>query len=186
MQTEMVWLTQPGNLLTLAQVLAALVTAFATWALWRVTKVLAVETSALAKMTSNPFVVCYLRSGHSNPKAMNLTLENTGNATAFDIQLRVTPALPGPNSNGVVEKDATTFECSLLPPSKDLVIQAVLPTEAYEQRFNVDMSWSSRPGDAKREKLSYWFGATDGFRAGWRTKGLHEIADELEKIRTKS
>ncbi|UXS45927.1 hypothetical protein [Agrobacterium tumefaciens] len=94
MQTEMVWLTQPGNLLTLAQVLAALVTAFATWALWRVTKVLAVETSALAKMTSNPFVVCYLRSGHSNPKAMNLTLENTGNATAFDIQLRVTPALP--------------------------------------------------------------------------------------------
>lgn len=130
MQTEMVWLTQPGNLLTLAQVLAALVTAFATWALWRVTKVLAVETSALAKMTSNPFVVCYLRSGHSNPKAMNLTLENTGNATAFDIQLRVTPALPGPNSNGVVEKDATTFECSLLPPGKDLVIQAVLSTEA--------------------------------------------------------
>lgn len=186
MQTGMTWLSLPENLLTLAQVMAALVTAFATWALWRVTNILAVETSELAKMTSNPFVVCYLRSSDASPQAMNLALENTGNATAFDIQLRVTPAPPTPNSKGLTEKDATTFEGSLLPPGKDLVIQAVMSREAYDQRFMVEISWSNRPGNTERQKLEYSFGVKDGFRAGWRTKGLHEIADELEKMRQKT
>lgn len=174
---------EAGNSLAAAQVVAAFVTALATLALWRATKVLAIETSALAKMTAHPFVVCYLRSGETNPQAMNLTLENTGNATAFDIKLRIMPALPGPNSRGVVEKDETLFEASLLPPGRDLRIQAVMSTEAYGQQFSVEVSWAQRPAGSTRESLSYMFEPKDGFRAGWRTKGLHEIAEELEKVR---
>lgn len=41
------------NSLILAQVFAALITAFATIALWRVTRVLAVETATLARLQTH-------------------------------------------------------------------------------------------------------------------------------------
>ena len=88
------WLSHAGNILALAQLVAAFVTAVATWALWRVTRVLAVETATLAKMTSRPFVVCMLESSGASSRALNLVLRNTGNATAFDVTLQLAPHFP--------------------------------------------------------------------------------------------
>ena len=45
------WFTNAANALVFAQLVAAFVTAIATIALWRVTRVLAVETKTLAAMT---------------------------------------------------------------------------------------------------------------------------------------
>lgn len=106
-----------ANFVTLTQVLAALVTAVATIALWRVTRVLAIETTTLAKMTAQPFVVCWLESSASSAIALNLTLRNTGNATAFDIRMVLTPALPeNPNQAPTENNSETVFRTSLLPP----------------------------------------------------------------------
>ncbi|MBM7326554.1 hypothetical protein JS562_26185 [Agrobacterium sp. S2] len=74
---------QTANILSYTQIFTAVVTAGATIALWYVTRVLAVETKTLAKMTSQPFVVCSLQSSQADSSALDLILENTGNAVAF-------------------------------------------------------------------------------------------------------
>jgi hypothetical protein len=114
------WITVGENMLTIAQLAAAFITALATFALWRVTRVLAVETSELAKMTSRPFVICGIESSLADPTALNLVLRNTGNAAAFDIKTRVTPPLP--QSNGTIGEGETEtlVDVSYLPPGQVL------------------------------------------------------------------
>ncbi|GLS36060.1 hypothetical protein GCM10010869_16490 [Mesorhizobium tianshanense] len=177
------WLGRDGNGLAAAQVVAAFVTALATLALWRVTKVLAVETAALAKMTSRPFVVCSLESSGASAIALNLTLRNTGNATAFDVKLQVTPALPKPDGSQASDQVETNFETSLLPPGQMLPIQGVMGPKVHDKRFKATISWAALPDAKERDTLSYNFEPKDGFRGGWSTKGAHHIAEELEKIR---
>lgn len=177
------WFSDGENSLAAAQVAVALVTALATLALWRVTRVLAVETSALAKMTSRPFVVGALESSGASATALNLTLRNTGNATAFDIKLEMSPALPKPNGDKPEDDTLTTHEISLLPPEQALHIQGVMGPEVHDKVFAVTVSWAGIPGASDRETLSYKIEAKDGFRGGWNTKGPHHIAEELEKLR---
>jgi len=179
------WFTEPANALAVAQLVAAFVTALATIALWRVTRVLAVETKTLAAMTARPFVVCLLESSESSAIALNLTLRNTGNATAFDVQLELSPALEKPNGNPPDDPTKTTWTISLLPPGQSLTTQGVLSTKISEKVFAATISWATMPGSSVRESLSYSFEPKDGFRGGWVTKGLHQIAGELEKIRNK-
>lgn len=176
------WFTDAANFLTFAQLIAAFVTAVATITLWRVTKVLAVETQTLAKMTSRPFVVCSLESSGASAVALNLTLRNTGTATAFDVRLELSPGLKGP-SGTPSEKPNTRWDVSLLPPGQALNIRGVMGPDVNGEVFDASISWASMPGAGARETVSYRFSATDGFDAGWTTKGSHHIAGELEKLR---
>jgi hypothetical protein len=177
------WILIPNNALAIAQLLAAAVTAIATIALWRVTRVLAVETAVLAKMTSRPFVVCVLESGASTPRAMNLVFRNTGNATAFDIVLELSPGLQKFNQSATEVEAVSTRGLSLLAPGHSMQIQGVLSTEVHAKKFNATISWAAMPNAAARETLSYSFEPKDGFRGGWGVKGIHHVADELGKIR---
>lgn len=177
------WFSQAANALAFSQLVAAGVTALATIALWRVTKVLAVETKTLAAMTSRPFVVCSLESSGASAIALNLTLRNTGNATAFDVKLELSPALEKPNGDPPDDPAKTLWEISLLPPGQALSTQGVMSTKVYGKIFAATVSWAAMPGASVRESLSYSFEPKDGFRGGWNTKGLHQIAEELEKMR---
>lgn len=177
------WFTKAANALAFAQLIAAFVTAIATFALWRVTRVLAVETKTLAAMTSQPFVVCSLESSEASSAALNLTLRNTGNATAFDVKFSLSPALPKPDGSKSKDETRTQNEISMIPPGHALHLQAVMGPEIRDIKFAVTLSWSQRPGDQKRETLDYSFEPKDGFRGGWNVKGIHEIAQELEKLR---
>ncbi|WP_439523157.1 hypothetical protein [Marivita sp.] len=176
------WVTSPGNVLTLAQLVATVIIAFATIALWRVTRVLADETSVLAKMTSQPFVVCALESSEVSAHALNLKLKNSGNGTAFDIKLKVSPPLP--KADGT-PKDGENMErsVSLLPPGSELAMQVVMGRDVHDTVFSAEVSWAHLPGSSEREVLKYTFSALDGFRGGAVSKGPHHIAEELEKIR---
>lgn len=172
------------NSLTLVQVFSALATAVATIALWRVTKVLAVETKTLAKMTAQPFVVCWLESSAGDALAMNLTLRNTGNATAFDVKMTMTPALSLRSDGTPAEGDTSTvFNPSLIPPGQMSRIRGDLAQNIHDTIFNVVISWSDRPGSENREELEYSFEPKDGFRAGYNPKGVDDIAKSLEGIR---
>ena len=108
------WFSQGANALAFSQLVAAGVTAIATIALWRVTRVLAVETKVLAKMTSQPFVVSSFESSGADPTALNLTLRNTGNATAFDVKFRITPAPPKANGQPSKKNPKKRFKFYLL------------------------------------------------------------------------
>jgi hypothetical protein len=114
---------------------------------------------------------------------LNLTLRNTGNATAFDVKLELSPALEKPDGSPPDDPSKTTWEISLLPPGQALTTQGVMSTNVYGKIFVATVSWAAMPGVSIRESLSYSFEPKDGFRDGWNTKGLHQIAEELEKIR---
>ena len=177
------WFFSPNNALAFAQLITAAVTAIATIALWRVTRVLAVETAVLAKMTSRPFVVCALESSASTPTAMNLILRNTGNATAFDIILQLSPGLQKFNQSATEIEAVSIRKLSLLAPGQSMQIQGVLSTEVYDKKFDAEVSWANLPGALMRENVSYSFEPKDGFRGGWGVKGIHHVAEELKKIR---
>ena len=182
-ESVVAWFAKPENALAFSQLAAAAVTAIATIALWRVTRVLAVETKTLAAMTSRPFVVCSLESSPASAIALNLTLRNTGNATAFDVKLELSPALEKPDGSQPDDPTMTTWEISLLPPGQALTTQGVLGPKVHVKVFSAKVSWASLPGAIVRESLSYKFEPKDGFRGGFASKGLHNIAEELEKIR---
>jgi hypothetical protein len=177
------WFSIGENLLATAQVIAAIVTAIATFALWRVTRVLAVETSALAKMTSRPFVVCGIESSLADPTALNLVIQNTGNATAFDIVANITPPLPQPNGQPSKDKTKTTLGVSYLPPGQVLPRKGVMSRDIPDVTFKVEISWALFPDSIEREIISYNIDAGDGFHGGWHEKGMHQMVQELEKIR---
>jgi hypothetical protein len=181
--TFFAWLKVGDNALTLAQLAAAFITAIATFALWRVTRVLAVETSELAKMTSRPFVICGLESSLADPTALNLVVRNTGNAAAFDIKTKIKPPLPRAIGETVDGKTETSVDVSYLPPGQVLSRQGVMSQNIYDIQYEVEISWSSSPRSSERENLSYTFEGRDGFSGGFKEKGIHEIASELEKIR---
>ena len=107
-----------ANALALAQLVAAFVTAIATIALWRVTRVLVGETKTLAAMTLRPFVVCSAESSPVSAISFNLVLRNTGNATAFDVKLQLSPPLANPDGSPLADETMTKWEISLLPPGQ--------------------------------------------------------------------
>lgn len=177
------WFSQGANALAFSQLVAAGVTAIATIALWRVTRVLAVETKVLAKMTSQPFVVSSFEFSGADPTALNLTLRNTGNATAFDVKFRITPAPPKANGQPSKNPEEKTYEISLLPPGQMLPLQGVMGRDVKEATYEVWISWSQLPGGKDREQLNYKTEPKDGFRGGFHTKNVHHVANEIERLR---
>jgi len=184
MESLVNFLPSGETVLLIAQVAAAFVTAIATFALWRVTGVLAIETKILAKNSSQSFVVCSIVSSKSSAHAMNVVIQNSGNAAAFDIEVICTPGLPNPNEKHDQRLDlwASKFSVSMLPPGNSLIPNSVMGNEIYDKEFVIQCSWASFPNSRERQHLKYSFKASDGFKAGWSEKGAHQIANTLEKI----
>lgn len=171
------------NLIAIAQLLAAAVTAAATYALWRATKVLADETKTLSAMTSKPFVIFSFRSSQAAPTALDAIVSNTGNATAFNVRVTIDPTLPNANGSRPNDVTETVFNIALLPPGEILPRQGIMARDASEDTFRVKITWSSSPTSEHTESIQYDVSVHDGFKAGWSAKGMHQVADELEKIR---
>jgi hypothetical protein len=150
-ESVVAWFTEAANALIFAQLVAAFVTAIATIALWRVTRVLAVETKTLAAMTSKPFVVSSFESSGADPTAINLTLRNSGNATAFDVKFRIVPAPPKANGQPADNPQQSTFDISLLPAGQVLPLQGVMGRDVSDASFEIWVSWTSLPGGKQRE-----------------------------------
>jgi hypothetical protein len=181
-ENAVAWFAVAANTLAFAQLLAAFVTAIATFALWRVTRVLAVETKTLAAMTSHPFVVASFEPSAADSGAFDVVLRNTGNSTAFNIKLTFTPALRT-DQEQEDGKEETSFDVSILNPGQGLPLLGVMYRDAPETNFAVSLSWSSTPSSKERERLEYVTKIYTGISRGWNVKSTNEIANELEKIR---
>lgn len=112
--------------------LATLLTAIATIALVWFTGVLAKETRVLAARTSQPFVICTLESSEASKTAFNQVIRNTGNAAAFNIEIKIDPKLPKLNGGGEHPNLRTV---SLLPPGRSLELTAVTGRDIHERTF---------------------------------------------------
>jgi len=176
------WLTQGGNLLLSAQVLAAAVTAIATIMLWWVTKILAKETRSLAAL-SKPFVTMTLEPNQWTLMYFDQVVENSGDAAAFDIEISISPESPTKWTDE--HKNAIWKEINILRPGQAVKADMGSYIDLEDKKINIQISWADRPLGKKREVLKY---AID--MAHFKEKGrlgantpLHQIANEVEKIR---
>lgn len=171
------------SILTVAQLFAAVVTAIATFMLWRVTNVLAQETHTLAASASRPFVIVYLRSSDAGAILFDIVFENTGNAPAFDVDALINPAPKKMFQGSLAKQDEKMMSrVSMIPPGVCLPRRSANGPDIDGVVYKITVSWSEKPGSNKRESLSYQFEAKDGFRAGTQIKGLHQLTAAVEKI----
>ncbi len=158
-----------GVLATGVIAVATIVLVYVTWNLARVSK-------------REPFVVCFMESSLSSVLALHFIVKNTGNATAFDIKVNITPALP---IEGVQCDDGTETnrKISVLPPEHNLLSGAFQIKEFPIKEFNVTVSWATKPNGKQQKPITYTIGHIDDFRRGWKEDGLHEINTQLKEFK---
>lgn len=159
-------------------------TAIATFFLWRVTRILAVETKRMADASAQPQVVVNITPNQWALNHVNLVAENTGNATAFDVEIAFDPPL----ENGEVRSPdrAIPFQkISLLKPGQSLSSYLSEASAVLEKTYNVQVSWKPLPNSADRQTLSYLFSMKDytGMTQLGAADPIIQIADQVKNIR---
>jgi hypothetical protein len=172
-----------AQLLTLAQLLAATATAIATAALVYFTRVLARETRRLSDATAQPFVIATIEPNQWSLRHLDLRLENTGNAPAFDARLEVTPRIgqQEPSHRGGVGLD----EIDILRPTQHISSYVAEWETAMDETYRCTVSWKRTPSSIERESLAYSIDVKK-FKKMSRlgaSSPLHQVADEVKRIR---
>jgi hypothetical protein len=169
------------NISTVAQLLGTFVTAFATLALWLVTKQLTKETRQLAERSAQPFVLASLEP---SPWAINLIemkLLNTGNAVAFDVQTKFDPPLK--LDTGTETSSPVPYISALRPGQSIGTLLGNFP-EIEDKEYEITTSWSLAPGNTARSELRYKLNLNQYLGTGViGGEPLIKIAEEAKKIR---
>lgn len=162
---------------------ATIATALATFFLWRVTKILAVETKRMADAAAQPQVVANIVPNPWSTIHLDLNVENTGNATAFDIEITFDPPL----ENGEARSDEMPIpfqKISILKPGQELKSYLSGVGDYLDKTFTVTISWKTHPA-GEREALSYLLNMGDykGVSFLGARDPIVQVADQLKKLR---
>lgn len=171
---------------TIAAAIGAAVTAVATIALWRVTKVLANETTRMADATGQPQIVATLRPNPWTLMYAQIAITNSGNASAFDVTMEFDPQLVVDEDDQQAEKRPLPFQkVSVLRPGETLSSHVGKSFPLLEKTYWVTTSWLRGPQDTKRESLSYTLTMADvkGLEQLGGGDPLVQIAAEMKHIR---
>lgn len=170
--------------LQLIQLAAAIVTAVATVVLGFVTWVLARETKVLSRATAQAHVTATLEPNQWSINFLDIVVENSGNAPAYEIKVEFDPELP--NFEGEKrESKAPLSSISLLRPGQAMQSNLCPVAPIVDKTYRVTISWSHRPRAKRRETLSYDLSMQDfeGLgHLGARTP-FTQIAEQLKKLR---
>jgi len=162
--------------------LGTIATAIATFFLWRVTLVLARETTRMAEASAQPHVVVTLAPNRWSARHFNLHVDNTGNATAYDIRVTITPPL----QNGEARNDDAKipFErISVLKPGTGLCSYLSEYQPLKGKTFEVKISWLKSSSDKTREENSYVLRMADHDGVSWLGNDpAVDVAQHLKKI----
>lgn len=140
--------------------LATFVTAVATIFLWRVTKMLAKETTRMAEASDQPHVVATLGPNRWSLQHFDLVVDNTGNATAYDIQIQFDPPLQ--NGETLREDAKIPFEfVSVLKPGQGLRSYLADFRILEGKAFEVTISWRRGSKEKPRETNIYTLDMAD-------------------------
>jgi hypothetical protein len=172
------------SLLTWGTLVAAVSTALATFFLWRVTKLLAVETKRMADAAAQPQVVAVITPNQWSTIHLDIEVANTGNATAFDIEIVFDPPL----ENGEARRDEMPVpfqRISLLKPAQSLRSYLSDVGDYLEKRFTVIVSWKLHPASSTRETMVYELNMADyaGVSYLGERDPLIQIASQIKKLR---
>ena len=157
MDSAQTWIT---TFIAVGGLLGSLVTAVATLFLWRVTKLLAVETKRMAEASAQPHVVATLDPNRWSMRHFDLKVDNTGNATAYDIKVDFTPPLI--NGEGRAGAIAVPFEnISLLKPGQGMSSYLAEYSIVSRRVYSVRVSWRRSFADSTREENTYTINMAD-------------------------
>lgn len=164
---------------------AAIATAIATFFLWRVTKILAVETKRMADASAQPQVVANIILNKWAMNHVDLEIENTGNATAFQIEVVFDPPLESGGDR--VDRDSVVpFQrISVLKPGQSLSSYLAEAEPLLDKSYNVTTSWKLLPEAVERQSLSYSLHMSDykGMSRLGAADPAIQIAEQVKKIR---
>lgn len=161
--------------------LGTLVTAVATFFLWRVTQVLARETTRMVEASSQPHIVATLDPNRWSMRHFDLNVSNSGNGTAYDISIEFDPPLE--NGDARKRKEIPLKRISVLKPSQSMssYLSDFGPLEG--KIYTVTISWRRNTKSVVREENVYTLSMGD--LQGISRLGndpLVQIADHVKKL----
>lgn len=168
---------------SLATVLGTVVTAVATVFLWRVTRTLAVETKRMAQASAQPQVVAHIEPNRWAMHHADLTVSNTGNATAFDIRISFDPPLERDEKRK--DRPIPLQRISVLKPGQQLGSHLGAFAPLLKKVYRVDVSWRRDPHDSNREVLTYTLDMNDieGSSRLGAADAMTQVAEQMKRLR---
>lgn len=138
---------------------ATVVTAIATFYLFKVTRVLAVETKRMAEASAQPHVVATLAPNHWSLNHFDIHVDNTGNATAYDINVHFDPPL----ENGEIRssKGIPLQRLSVLKPAQGLSSYLCEFALLKGRVYKVEVTWRKSAGAAEVQSNCYTLSMLD-------------------------
>ncbi|KRB13953.1 hypothetical protein ASD99_14885 [Mesorhizobium sp. Root695] len=134
--------------------IATVVIAVGTVSLWYVTWALARETRRMVDAGSRPHIVATLDPNQWSMMHFDLRVENTGNATAYDIKLSFDPPLVSSSPRDPAEP-APLGTVDVLKPGQGLTSYLAEAGVVLPNTYRVSITWKRDPQAAVRETNSY-------------------------------
>lgn len=162
--------------------IGTLVTAVATFFLWRVTRTLAHETTRMAEAAAQPHVVVTLTPNRWSMRHFDIHIDNTGNATAYDIAVAFDPPLENGEGKGI-QIEIPFQRISVLKPGQGLYSYLSEFAQLDGKAYRVEISWKRDASRVQRQTNVYTLSVAD--HVGISRLGdepLVEIAKHIKKI----
>lgn len=168
---------------TILQGVNSSVTAIATIVLAFLTWVLAKATRAMADATSNAQIVASLEANTWSLRHLDLIVENSGNASAFDVEVCFDPPLPMDRVRK--ERPLPYQKLSVVRPGQSFASYACEFSSVKGLSFKVTTSWKKNPTSNRRDRLEYVYDLTgfEGATSLGRRSPEIQIAEEIKHIR---
>lgn len=144
----------------LATTIAATLTAIATLALCYITNILSKETKRMAEATSQPHAVATITPNKRSFHHFDIQIDNTGNATAYDISIEF--KITDETKESSVEYIKTPFQyISILKPNQTMRSYLSEYQKLKGKVYNVHITWKRKACDEERQYNSYTLNMTD-------------------------
>lgn len=129
--------------------ISSLVTAIVTIFLWKVTRILARETTRMVDAASQPHVVATLDPSPWSVRFFELNVNNTGTGTAYDILISFDPPLR--NEDNLKGTGSPIDRISVLKPGHGINSYAANYDSVKGATYKVSVSWRKNPKLEARE-----------------------------------
>ncbi len=170
--------------LTLAEFISALFIAAAAYALFRLGATVQKGFDQLSGRSHEPYVTVSLEPSAAGREYLDLVVENSGFAPAFDIKVTSKPEIPAdPESEA---RPPGWADVSILRPGQSMVSYACPAEMVEDTAFLITVSWKRMPAAEDRYSLEYRldmrnYSMQEAYPAPQSTRG--DLAAELRRIR---
>jgi hypothetical protein len=148
-----------------------------------VTRILAIETKRMADVAAHPQVVANIVPNQWSTIHFDINVTNTGNATAYDIEVRFDPPL---TSGEARESQPIPFQkISVLKPGQSMTSYLSGVGDYLEKSFEVAVTWKLSPGAAVSDGLTYTLNMADyqGVSYLGVRDPLVQLAEQVKNLR---